>query len=345
MAEMERKPNLCVDCPGSLKDRCELWADLTIAERRILMEGQPVPDMLASYLAEECLRQKDLRGREAEPRGLRSRMGRVVTVSYASELDADRGIEATMEMRIPPPQELEAKPEPEKGPYGHIFRVQESGHCISLPIEGLLTLGRLHPLSGQAPDIDLTADDRGGDISRFHARVAAQNGEHYLEDLEGSLGLWINGQRVLPRRPQRLTPGDTFRLGQCGFVYEESPDLWRLPVQSLVYSLYVTFSGRSYPLVISTTPGEDIVIGRADPQQGFVPGIDLTWEGDAALMVSRRHAALRWGGKEWLVKDLGSTNKTKINGVTVAPGHWVSLLPGQHLWLGGFGLALDVKRR
>jgi len=35
--------------------------------------------------------------------------------------------------------------------------------------------------------------------------------------------------------------------------------------------------------------------------------------------VSERHAEVCWNGSSWLVRDLGSTNGTKVNGVCLQP--------------------------
>lgn len=52
-----------------------------------------------------------------------------------------------------------------------------------------------------------------------------------------------------------------------------------------------------------------IVIGRDGP------GLDIPIHGDP--YVSRRHAEIVWMGSGWGVRDLGSTNGTRINGVAV----------------------------
>jgi pSer/pThr/pTyr-binding forkhead associated (FHA) protein len=56
------------------------------------------------------------------------------------------------------------------------------------------------------------------------------------------------------------------------------------------------------------------------------------------LSVSRRHAELLFRDGVWVVHDLGSTNGTTVNGVTVTR---CQLHPGDHLSLGEFRFVVD----
>ena len=52
---------------------------------------------------------------------------------------------------------------------------------------------------------------RDNRISRSHARIAAQNGEYFVEDLDSRHGVYVNGQRVVERG--RLKEGDRIDFG------------------------------------------------------------------------------------------------------------------------------------
>jgi hypothetical protein len=54
--------------------------------------------------------------------------------------------------------------------------------------------------------------------------------------------------------------------------------------------------------------------------------------------VSYRHAAVRWAGGAWQVRDLGSTNGTTVDGARLDPEVWTPLRPGSVLALAGVRL-------
>jgi len=71
-----------------------------------------------------------------------------------------------------------------------------------------------------------------------------------------------------------------------------------------------------------------ILIGRDGP------GLDVPLHGDP--YVSRRHAEIVWLGSGWGVRDLGSTNGTRINGVAVEGTEVRSLGPEDVVEVGFF---------
>ncbi len=218
-----------------------------------------------------------------------------------------------------------------------VLIAQETGHRIRLPDEGKLTLGSLNPFSGASPDVDLTLDDRRHrSVAAFHAQIIARDGEYYIEDLRSVSGSWLNDERLLPRTLRKLTLGDEVRLGGCTLHLQRAPSSWQQ--SQLRYSLYATATGQRFPLPCQ----EQIIIGRADRNADFTPDIDLAEAGEAALLVSRRHAAIYCEGDALSIIDLGSTNRTKVDGVLVSTETPLPLSPGQHIWLGGFGLVVDV---
>jgi hypothetical protein len=74
------------------------------------------------------------------------------------------------------------------------------------------------------------------------------------------------------------------------------------------------------------------VIGRA-------PGCDCLVTDD---LVSRRHAEVRRDGDRWMLRDLGSRNGTRVNGVRVVEP--VEVRPGDRVSLGGVPYRLSRPR-
>ena len=214
-----------------------------------------------------------------------------------------------------------------------------SGHRIALPENNELVLGRFDPLSRVTPDVDLTFEDQWSrDISRRHTRITGKRGQYQIADLGSNHGTWVNGRRLALEDRQSLQVGDEVRLGSCVLFFDLAPEVWKKPAPAGQYFLYVTFSGHYLPL----PPQGTIIIGRADPLLEFKPDIDLSVEGYVGSVVSRRHAKLIRKGTQFLVEDHGSANRTRIDGQLVPIDTQTPIRPGQHLWLGGCVLALDI---
>ncbi len=77
-----------------------------------------------------------------------------------------------------------------------------------------------------------------------------------------------------------------------------------------------------------------LVIGRDGP------GLDIPIQGDP--YVSRHHAEIVWTGSGWGVRDLGSTNSTRVNG-DVLQGSEVRLLAPEDVIEVGFFSQLKVR--
>lgn len=77
-----------------------------------------------------------------------------------------------------------------------------------------VTLGRADPVREIYPDIDLTS--HGGDtagVSRLHARLIAEGGQVFIEDLNSTNYTFLNRQKLQPGRRYLLEQGDEIRLG------------------------------------------------------------------------------------------------------------------------------------
>lgn len=73
-------------------------------------------------------------------------------------------------------------------------------------------------------------------------------------------------------------------------------------------------------------PGREVVIGRSSECELRLPG------GEA----SRRHAIVSWRGADAVVRDLGSTNGTRVNGAKVEDER--ALEPGDRIEIGGVAI-------
>ncbi len=343
----------CLDCIPEVVEQCIERMPLSPGAKRLLRkafeEGKVTP-LMERHMQQACphLEQEPEIG-QSEQRGLLHRARRIAGSSDTpteepQDLMEDsptllmdsREIQAML--RKQREAGANAKPPPAKiVPTAPILEVPETGHRILLPAEGSLTLGCLDSLSRISPDVDLTHDDQQHSVAFLHARITARDGKHFIEDFGSLTGTWINDKRLEPKQEHVMQQGDRVRLGSCEMLMTTAPPHWSEP--SLVYRLYATASGRTFSMPCA---GE-VTLGRADPRLGFAPDINLNEEGDVALLVSRRHAAVRCYEGRLEVTDLESSNGTKVDGIPISRDTWVPLKPGQHLWLGGFCMAVDVE--
>jgi pSer/pThr/pTyr-binding forkhead associated (FHA) protein len=89
---------------------------------------------------------------------------------------------------------------------------------------------------------------------------------------------------------------------------------------------------------------DTIVLGRTDPLTDFHPELDLTPYGGQENGVSRRHVTITQGGKALYVKDLGSTNGTRINGFQLEANQLYRLRDGDELELGRVRITVRFVR-
>ena len=81
------------------------------------------------------------------------------------------------------------------------------------------------------------------------------------------------------------------------------------------------------------TDGE-IVFGRPDLNVDFFPDIDLTYEDQGRLAISRRHAKIYSDGNVHYVEDMGSTNGTRVNTQLLQLGQKHRLCQGDRIAMG-----------
>ena len=94
-------------------------------------------------------------------------------------------------------------------------------------------------------------------------------------------------------------------------------------------------------LVESSRPGHPATEAHQSPVRiGREPGSTILFSGDAAKVVSTRHAEIRFEGGAWVVADLGSRNGTYLNGRRL--GAATPLKAGDVIRLGESGPELRI---
>ena len=97
----------------------------------------------------------------------------------------------------------------------------ETGITFPLADSKETTVGRVDPVTGIKPDIDLTPVDGKRSISRRHARIRRDKGGGFsvIEDVGTMNGTFVNGVRLVAGRGAPVAAGDTVVFGtiQCRF--------------------------------------------------------------------------------------------------------------------------------
>ncbi len=88
--------------------------------------------------------------------------------------------------------------------------------------------------------------------------------------------------------------------------------------------------------------GALIHVGRADPEAGFTPELDLTAYGGQERGVSRRHATIQWVEGGYVITDQNSSNGTWLDGLRLVTGYAYQLPPGANVRFGGLLVQLSI---
>src|SRR5215217_2474211 len=186
-----------------------------------------------------------------------------------------------------------------------------AGKRVAVPSGGL-TIGRRSD-----NDIAVVSDR----VSHHHARIAADGGRWYVADLGSMNGTYLNGER-LTSESRWLTAGDTVTVGGEALRFVTGDEThFGTPAPERSRSASVTFTGA--PLRIGRDPSNDVVL--QDPN------------------VSRFHAELALVGGAITVRDLGSSNGTRVDGMPVAGGN-VTVPTGAEIGIGPYRLLVDGAR-
>lgn len=96
---------------------------------------------------------------------------------------------------------------------------------------------------------------------------------------------------------------------------------------------------------VSLRLSEEMIIGRRAPEAPEVrPDLDLGPFNAKAHGVSRLHAAILYRDKELYLKDLGSRNGTRINGLPLQANVAYHLRPGEEIELGRLCMVVRLVR-
>lgn len=150
---------------------------------------------------------------------------------------------------------------------------------------------------GRAPDNQKVLNDP--QVSGYHALIRPEGQGFVIMDMGSSNGTWVNGQRLVPKVPRFLNPGDNVRIGNVTFTYEAKE-----PIKGFA-------QGAVAPTVVASPPGGDSTPSPlpvaafaptpiAPPPPGFAPG---SFE---ALPVGSAYKTYRRSGIAFVLAGIGT---------------------------------------
>lgn len=86
---------------------------------------------------------------------------------------------------------------------------------------------------------------------------------------------------------------------------------------------------------------KSVVVGRIDPRHHYRPDINLS-KIDPGMIVSRKHACIRFEGTHFSIEDLKSHNKTRLGDRVLHESEAVPLQHGDVIDLGGIRLKFEI---
>jgi CRP-like cAMP-binding protein len=92
--------------------------------------------------------------------------------------------------------------------------VADSGEEFFLSAEGETTVGRIDPVTGIRPDVDLAQLDNQRSVSRRHSKITRSGSSFVVVEEIGTMnGTFVNGVRIQTGQPVTIKDGDRLRFG------------------------------------------------------------------------------------------------------------------------------------
>ena len=200
--------------------------------------------------------------------------------------------------------------------YGKLILSKPDGaHQEFILNKPLVTLGR-----ATTNDIVLAE----GRVSRNHAQVNCADGEITISDLDSANGIVINSQRI---KEAKVKAGESFQIGSFSLQYlptaeDAQEEMTMINSES---ELEQTLHQMTVPISLNETSLPRLVVHALDKTWeilllddsysiGRTTGNDLILE---YPKTSRNHAVVERKGRDFILRDLNSTNGTRVDGARI----------------------------
>ena len=201
----------------------------------------------------------------------------------------------------------------------------DAGQVFSLKA-GVNTVGREHG--------DIVLPDKT--VSRHHAHIVydEDRGLYSVEDTDSTNGTAVNGQRLLPRVPHPVLPGDDVQFGSVPLklVAFEKTAVMNVSEAEVVDPDGGSSIVAELQLVRGTGP-EVITIIAGTNSIGRMPDNRICIRNDR--YISGHHATVEAEQNVFRLIDVGSTNGTYLNGLRLTTNEAIAISEGDEITLGG----------
>ena len=208
--------------------------------------------------------------------------------------------------------------------------VAQNPHLIS-------ETGKVYPLRAGVNTVgresgDIVLPDKT--VSRHHAQLVydEDRGIYSVEDTESTNGTHVNNQRLLPKIPHPILPGDDIQFGSVPLklvAYEKTAILTE-PTdeldsqQSAIVGVLRLARGSGL---------EEITLVLGNNTIGRMPDNSICIRNDR--YISGHHSRIEADPRFFRLVDLGSTNGTFLNGLRLTTNEAIAISEGDEITLGG----------
>ncbi len=99
--------------------------------------------------------------------------------------------------------------------------VTDTGEEFFLSAENETTVGRIDPVTGIRPDIDLAHLDNQRSVSRRHSKITRTGSSFFVVEEIGTMnGTFVNGVRIQTGQPVTIKDGDRLRFGLVDLTFK-----------------------------------------------------------------------------------------------------------------------------
>ncbi|MEM9136237.1 MAG: FHA domain-containing protein [Cyanobacteria bacterium P01_F01_bin.42] len=184
-------------------------------------------------------------------------------------------------------------------------------------VQQSIALNQPYVTIGRAPDNSLCLSDDLS-VSRYHAQIAQTADECLITDVGSSDGTYLNGQRLSPQVPRRLSSGDVVTMGTeftLKFIAPHTSSQPAVSIGTQPQSKTVLGADVEFHDQAANQPAQELDLqGKDEFRVGRDPTNDLVIDHPS---VSRFHSHIRLDNGAHTIYDLTSTNGTYVNGQQV----------------------------